>query len=301
MKSIIIYFSLTGNTKKVAKAIHKGMSQLVAHCDIATIKEVDIQYLGDYDLIGIGSPIWGGTPRNVRVFIDTLPLLQGKHAFAFSTHGAMPEKLFPEVVSLLAEKGLAVIGVRDWYGSIYVPGHPKPYPTDGHPDEIDLKEAEDFGKEMVELSRRISAGGPELIPPLQMRPIPPPDGHPRAPKPQPKLNTQKCRYPECRLCMDNCPQDAIDLSVSPPVFAKKCWTCYFCEMICPEGAVEVDYTAQAKATIWRCKNVYAKALDDAEAEGRFRRLVPREDVDWDTPYYKIYNTHPRYVIPEESC
>jgi len=57
MRNIIIYFSLTGNTKKVAQAIHRGMSQLGGQCDIATVKEVDIQRLTDYDLIGLGSPI----------------------------------------------------------------------------------------------------------------------------------------------------------------------------------------------------------------------------------------------------
>ena len=39
-----------------------------------------------------------------------------------------------------------------------------PYYTAGHPDEIDLREAEEFGREMVERSRRISAGETKLIP-----------------------------------------------------------------------------------------------------------------------------------------
>ena len=55
--------------------------------------------------------------------------------------------------------------MRDWYGSVFLPEMPHPYPTDGHPDEIDLKEAEDFGREMVENSRRIHNGQTELIPP----------------------------------------------------------------------------------------------------------------------------------------
>jgi len=72
MRSIIIYFSLTGNTKKVAQAIHRGMSRLGEQCDIATGKEVDIQRLTNYDLIGLGSPIWGGLPPNVRRLIDAM-------------------------------------------------------------------------------------------------------------------------------------------------------------------------------------------------------------------------------------
>ncbi len=297
MKSIIVYFSLTGNTKKVAYAIHKGMSSLVEQCDISTIKEVDIKHLADYDLIALGSPVWGGPPSNVRLFMNNLPLLEKKHAIAFCTHGAAPERFFPAVVSSLRAKGLIVIGIRDWYGSGNLPVSPKPYLTDGHPDEIDLQEAEHFGKEMVELSQRISAGQTRLIPQLEMPMLNPSGGPPRS---RPTLNVQKCKYPECRLCMDKCPLDAIDLSISPPVFAKgMCRPCYFCEMICPEGAIEVDYVPLAELEIRQAKTVFAEALKKAESEGRFRRLVPLEKVGWNTPYYIVNNKHPRYIIPKE--
>ena len=41
--------------------------------------------------------------------------------------------------------------------------HPKPYPTDGHPDTIDLKEAQSFGKEMAQLGLRIQTEGPGAV------------------------------------------------------------------------------------------------------------------------------------------
>ncbi|MFC1534644.1 flavodoxin family protein [Thermodesulfobacteriota bacterium] len=296
MKSIIIYFSLTGNTKKVAQAIHKGMNKVDYQCDLANIREVDPRQLISYDLIGFGSPVWGGVPPNVRAFISRLPFLEGKHAISFSTHGAMPDRFFPEIINLLVKKGFGIIGIRDWYGSVNLPGHPKPYPTDGHPDEIDLKEAETFGKAMLELSLSISNGVSRFDPELQNIPVPPPVNVPR---PRPVLKFQDCRFPECRLCVDNCPQDAIDLTLSPPVLAKDCRPCYFCEMICPEGAIEADYELLTKDRSWRVKNEFERALKKAEVEGRFRRLVPPEEVGWDTPFYKRYNKHPRYVIPKE--
>jgi flavodoxin/ferredoxin len=296
MKSIVVYFSLTGNTRKIAKAIHQGVSQLSEQGDIATIKEIDTQHLSDYDLIGLGSPVWRGVPPNVRLLIEAMPPLKGKHAFAFSTHGCLGEFFF-EVIELLEKKGLIVIGIRDWYGSVYLPGLPKPYLTDGHPDDIDLKEAEDFGKEIAGLSLRISAEGPQLIPQLPPIPTMPPPN--RTIRPLPKLNMAKCLYPGCHLCMDNCPMDGINLAVSPRVFAKPCNSCHFCEMICPEGAIEVDYESLAKPSLQRMKEVYLEHLDRAEAEGRFRRLVPLEAVDFNTPFYRVYHKHPRYVIPEE--
>lgn len=297
MKSIVIYFSLTGNTKKVAQAIHKGIQPLVQQCDIAALKEVNTKYLDDYDLIALGSPVWGGPPSNFRLFMNDLPVLNGKHAIAFCTHGAAPERFFPTVISSLREKGLTVIGIADWYGSGNLPVSPKPYLTDGHPDEIDLQEAENFGMEMVELSRKISSGQTELIPQLKI-PMMTPSGGPN--RPRPVLNTQKCKYPECHLCMDNCPMNSIDLSISPPRFAQgMCRPCYFCEMICPEGAIEVDYAPLAEYEIEHAKTMFAKALENAESNGHFRRLVPIEKVGWQTPYYLIHNKHPRYKIPEE--
>jgi flavodoxin/ferredoxin len=297
MKGIIIYFSLTGNTKQIAYAIHKGMGPCMEQCDITTLKEIDSSYLRNYDLIGIGTPVWGDVPQHVKHFINAMPDLRGKHVFAFSTHGARGGRFFPVILKLLRKKGLKVIGVRDWYGSVCIPMHPKPYPTDGHPDAIDLKEAQSFGKEMTELRLRIETEGPGAVPKLPKIPLPPTT---RLRRPRPKFNRQKCTYPTCTLCMEHCPANGIDLSASPVVFGKNCHTCYFCEMICPEGAIFVDYDSFVKKSRRRGKSIYAKALEDAEAEGSFRRLTPIKDIHWDIPYYKVFNEHPRYRITDED-
>jgi flavodoxin/ferredoxin len=296
MKSIVVYFSLTGSTKKVAKAIYQGMREQSAQCDMATVKEMDANRLAEYDLIALGSPVWGGVPLNVRFFFNAAPSLKGKHAVAFCTHGILPESFFPQAITLLEKKGLIVIGINDWYGSVFRPTLPKPYFTDGHPDEMDMKEAEAFGKEMVELSRRIYAGKTHLIPEFQDMPTPPPSN---LPKPMPSLIKEKCRFPECRLCVDHCPMEDIDMSSSPPRFARNCTSCFFCEMICPTGAVHIDYEDRAQASLGRVEELFLKRLEQAEAEGRFRRLVPLKDIDPKTPYYKVFTKHPRYVIPED--
>ena len=54
MKSIVIYYSQTGNTKKIAQAIHTGMSELSEQCDIARLQDIDTEDLTKYDLIGLG-------------------------------------------------------------------------------------------------------------------------------------------------------------------------------------------------------------------------------------------------------
>jgi flavodoxin/ferredoxin len=297
MKGIIVYFSLTGNTKKVARAIQKGMNPFLESCDLVKLKDVDSTSLCSYDLIGIGSAVWGGPPKHLEWFIDSLPDLSGKYIFAFSTHGARGGRFFPVLLKLLRKKGLKVIGVRDWYGSVFLPMMPKPYLTDGHPDPIDLAEAQAFGKEIAELRLRIEAEGPRAVPPLPKMPLLPAS---RLKRPRPKLDRAKCSYPACTLCMDYCPVNGIDLNVTPPVFGRNCHTCHFCEMICPEGAVSVDYDSFVKKGHRRGKSVYAKNLEEGEAAGTFRRLVPIEDVHWDVPYYKKFERHPRYVIPDKD-
>ncbi|MFC1532275.1 hypothetical protein ACFL7M_02750 [Thermodesulfobacteriota bacterium] len=293
MKCIIIYFSQSGNTAKVAHAIHKGMNPIVEQCGIFSIDRADPGDVSEYDLIGIGSPNWRGVPPHVERFIEGMPHLSGIHAFSFSTHGAAPARFFPEIVRLLVKKGLIVIGTRDWYGSVNHPLFPKPYLTDGHPDDIDLMEAEDFGRGLPEISSRLSEGETALIPPVP--PMPPP-GTMKRTVPEKELNPEKCRYPECTLCMDHCRLKVIDLSASPPVFPTKCQPCFFCEMICPEGAIEIDYEPYSQVETNRAHEFFTEALKKAEAEGRFRRLISEEEVGWDTPFYKVYSKHPR-VIP----
>ena len=296
MKCMIIYFSQSGNTKKIARAIWRGMNPRLEQCDLVSIEQADPRDVTNYDLIGIGSPNRSGPPPHVKQFIHAMPRQPGKHAFIFYTHAVLFKRFLPPMVRLLVKRGFTVIGARNWYGSVFHPLLPKPYLTDGHPDEIDLKEAEDFGKELPEISKRILAGEIELIPPIP--PLPPPRTMKRI-IPEKKLNMEKCRYPECTLCMDNCRLKVIDLSVSPPMFPKRCQPCFFCEMICPEGAIEIDYEPLSRLEMKRAKTIFIKALDQAEAEGSFRRLLPVDKVGWDTPFYKVYNKHPRWVIPEE--
>ena len=54
-----------------------------------------------------------------------------------------------------------------------------------------------------------------------------------------EIDMTKCSYPECTLCLDNCPLDNIDFSEISPVFHKHCENCGICWAICPEDAVNV--------------------------------------------------------------
>jgi flavodoxin/ferredoxin len=310
MKSIVIYYSQTGNTKKIAHAIHRGMSQMGEQCDIERLKDVNPRELTDYDLIGLGSPLIHAREHvNVTKFIHSMKSLDGKHAFAFCTHGATPGYYLASVVPALIQRGgVTVIGWNDWFTAAYHPVIPKPYFTDGHPDEIDISEAEDFGKEMVERSRRISQGETGLIPRLPKgkeydeRYFPVLDSFAVAGHEFKRLvrrvdftvNKEKCNYPKCTHCMDNCPSNAIDMSVSPPVFDKDCDSCFLCEQTCPMGAIEFDYRPLDADHKPLNVSVLQKSVDTFEAMGHFRRLVPNEKIGWDNSFWKTKK--PRFKI-----
>jgi flavodoxin/ferredoxin len=311
IKGIVIYYSQTGSTKKIAHAIHNGMNRAEGQCDIARLKDVNPRELTNYDLIGLGSPVIHARELpNVTQFINSMKSLDGKHAFAFCTHGAIPGYYLARVVPAMIQRGgLTVIGWKDWFTAAYHPIIPKPYFTDGHPDAIDIKEAEDFGKEMVERSKKISLGETQLIPTLEKgkeydeRYFPVPDSFAVAGDEFKRMviqrnftiNEEKCNYPKCTHCMDNCPTQAIELSVSPPVFDKDCDSCFLCEQTCPKGAIEFDYEPLDDSHKPLNVSVLKRSVDSFEEKGLFRRLVPDEDIGWDKSFWRIKKP-PRFKI-----
>jgi Fe-S-cluster-containing hydrogenase component 2 len=227
----------------------------------------------------------------------------------------------------MVQRGMIVIGWNDWFGSCYFPCIPKPYFTDGHPDDVDLQEAEAFGAEMMKRSRRITAGETSAIPvfprgeeydelynPLtvEMRrrnrhshPTQQPGESveesrrkfTRVTSVEFKVDAEKCRYPKCTFCIDNCPMNAIDFSVTPPLFNRDCDRCYLCEMTCPNGAIEYDYEPlQVVHGNDTAVPQLMKSLEIFEARGKFRRLVLMDEIGWDTPLYRF--PRPRYKVVE---
>jgi ferredoxin len=303
MKSIVIYFSQTGNTEKVARAIQAGITQVTAQCDLQEMRDTNPLRLKDYDLIGLGSPVFGGCPKNVLQFARRLRFVGGKHAFAFCSHGTAHQGFYPSLYPALEDRGLTVIGSADWYGDCYLLHMPQPYLTAGHPDAIDLEEAEAFGREMAVRSMRIRAGETDLVPPAPVPFVPP---RPSGDFPPPvvgsfsrllKFHKEKCLYPSCTLCMDNCPMYGMDLSVDPPTLAKPCLDCEFCARLCPTGALDMTTWLEAMEDMTaRLAHLIPDRLTEAEKGGRFRRLIPLSEVDTARTGYKQYSVHPQWIL-----
>lgn len=126
MKTLIIYFSRTGNTKKVAEEIQKKLN-----CELEEIKDAETnregmlgymrsgkeaslkklppikpleKNLADYDLIIIGTPVWAFTMSSpVRTFIsenkDRI-----KTVALFCTHGGGPKNTLKNMAELIGKE-----------------------------------------------------------------------------------------------------------------------------------------------------------------------------------------------------
>jgi flavodoxin len=84
-KTLVVYFSRTGNTKMIAEAIH---SALKGDKDILSIDEFKKEDLGGYGLVFIGFPVHSHSiPFPVGDLLKQIP--QGKKVALFSTHGSL--------------------------------------------------------------------------------------------------------------------------------------------------------------------------------------------------------------------
>lgn len=285
MNVLIIYFSQTGNTKKIAETIKKGMLKSGNTCEITQIKKVDVNSLENYDLIGIGTPtFFYREPRNVNKFIQDLKETKGKHCFLFCTHGSLIGNTFYYMNEELSKKGYIVIGTFDSYGYSSIQFYPEPMHTEGHPDETEFKNAESFGENICNLSLKIQNGETGLIPKfelisntwwtrqskqLNLKVL-------RNISPKFEINVDKCT--KCLTCQKNCPTDAIDAEADPPEIQKEdCIFCWFCEKSCPEGAIEADWSLMEKGSKGNLIG-YIEALKEAEIQGKFRPYVDYQNI-----------------------
>lgn len=309
MKTLIIYYSQTGNTQRIARKIRDGMRGAGHDVTLKFLKKATYEELKQYDMVGFGSPVWYEMPPNVRKFVEECPRQNGKLAFSFCTHGTMPDLYFPLAVPRLQRAGFRVVDWNHWYGNCIVQIFPEPYYTAGHPDEQDLQEAFFWGQSLCEKAGRILAGDVSLLPPAPMPNMMPMHAnaaiehlggfhnvHGRLVR-----DAEKCLYPKCHICMDNCTMGYIDLAADPQKYGScgdacdDCHGCTYCELICPTGAIHpaVPYEQAAPVGEEHGSQLFETVLGKAEAEGKFRRLIAFEDVGSRTPYYSVHPNHPR--------
>lgn len=131
MKTLVVYYSRTGRTKKVAEAIADNLSSDIEEIidgqnrsgPIGFLRSgyqayrkslIDIKNLqkdvSEYDIIIIGTPVWARTVSSpVRTFLHAYKNDFTTVAF-FSTHGSdEPQKEFNEMESICGKKPVCTV------------------------------------------------------------------------------------------------------------------------------------------------------------------------------------------------
>ena len=158
MKVLVTYYTQTGNTEKVAKAIYEAVTVQKEIQPLAQAKAAG------YDLLFCGFPVQAhSVPGKMAEFIRGLP--KGQKVAFFATHGSLrggqlPRQAFESAASLAANlKVLGQFGCRGKVDAKVIealmkkPEHKawaeEARGADGSPDAADLKEAAEFAKAMV--------------------------------------------------------------------------------------------------------------------------------------------------------
>lgn len=154
-KAIVLYFSKSGHTKKMAEAIAGGIASAKVSVTAMEVGKAKIDDLATADAVVLGSPTYYGTmAAEMKAFIDASVKLHGKLAGkvggAFSSSGILGGGNETTVIALLEAlliHGMVVLGNAKiaHYGPVAV----------GDPDKHALEECAMYGKRLGELTLKL--------------------------------------------------------------------------------------------------------------------------------------------------
>jgi len=155
-KVLIIYYSRSGNTQKMAEAVAEAARQVEgAHVDLRTVADTTPDDMLAADALIMGSPVYYGTmaAELKKLFDDSVKYhrqLTGKVGGAFASSGAEhggSETTIVDILNALLVHGMIIQGDAegDHYGPVSV----------GAPDERALKSCDKLGKRVAALAVKL--------------------------------------------------------------------------------------------------------------------------------------------------
>ena len=243
-RTLIVYFSQAGSTRKVAHAIADGLRRQGHQVDLHHLLDGSPPPLDGYDVLGVGFPVYFWRPPfPIGDYLDALPQLGGLPHFVFVQSAGLEGDAAATARRMLNTKGGREVGVFRAMG----PDHLLALLRRGrllaadHPTPAELAAANAFG---VNVARRIA--GAEYA-------EPPPE---RPPTPLFRLvrfamhrwltrhlysrgfavRADLCTA--CGTCTDVCPT----ANITPdrhgrPLWGRDCLVCGFCDLRCPAEAI----------------------------------------------------------------
>jgi NAD(P)H dehydrogenase (quinone) len=155
-KGIVIYYSRSGNTKRMAEMIAQAMVDAGLVTDCKSVDKVEVDDLLKYDAIVVGSPTYyGGMAAQVKQLIDDSVVkhgqLDGKVGAAFSSSANIAggnETTILNILHAMIISGMVIQGdpQGDHYGPVSI----------GRPDQRVEKLCARWGKRIAELTAKLA-------------------------------------------------------------------------------------------------------------------------------------------------
>ncbi|MFN0091450.1 MAG: flavodoxin family protein [Acidimicrobiales bacterium] len=118
MNVVVIYESLTGNTRRAAELIGGAAKAAGAEVSVRSITNLDLNELARADVVFVGTWVdglilLGHRPGRVKRFW-TMPVLDGKPVAAFMTYAINPGGALRKFVRVLEGVGAEVVAARQF-------------------------------------------------------------------------------------------------------------------------------------------------------------------------------------------
>lgn len=170
MNILVAYYSITGNTRRIAEAVFAG----VRHTQKTLLPIDQVDDPAKYDLIFCGFPVHHHSiPATMTKFFQRIPL--GKKIALFATHGALRggEKVVTAFYTALSlTHGRTTLGTFGCRGQVSFEQldqwlenpHERTWALEaqsagGHPDASDLNDASAFAETMLYAAEHIHGTG----------------------------------------------------------------------------------------------------------------------------------------------
>lgn len=154
-KALVLYYSRSGNTQKMAQCIAEAINKEGVEAKVADVKDVKADDLLNYDAIVVGSPTYYGTmaAEIKKLFDDSVKFhgkLDGKIGGAFSSSANIAggnETTILDILNAMLIHGMIIHGdpQGDHYGPVAI----------GEPDGRAVKECGRFGQRLGKLTKKL--------------------------------------------------------------------------------------------------------------------------------------------------
>lgn len=136
MNIVLVYFSRSGNTRKIAEAIAEELE--ITPLDV----KKESPNINNAELLIVGSGTYGDKPGKEMVsFLENLNAVTDKRAALFSTCAGDASKMMATMKEIIINKGFTIVDCFSCFGKFTLVKR-------GHPTDDELNHAKEFAKKL---------------------------------------------------------------------------------------------------------------------------------------------------------